>query len=309
MDIDKRLNEMEPKDTPLLVLGYILLGMMLLLPATANADDNEVLLNQEGDNVVINILQEGYDNSIDVDLGLSGFDTANTFEAKQEGFNNDVFFSIGGNNNDIQLIQEGNNNEIGWTNSWGSGLSWGGDLDGNDNELSLHQNCTRGTSCGKSDIGFHIQGNSNSIRFGQGMWLDGSTDTTFNNDTDEGGNHTATIDIHGDNNSLAGFQRNGALNNYSGHTATLYLYADDNSLYVQQEYDGSKTLNYTSNVDSSTGHITQKNSGAHTATIVLTGTYQSDVTLMQDSTTAQSYSLSQNCVTVGGCTISVTQDN
>ena len=69
MDIDKRLNEMEPKDTPLLVLGYILLGMMLLLPATANAQDNEVLLDQQGDNVVINILQQGYDNSIDVELG------------------------------------------------------------------------------------------------------------------------------------------------------------------------------------------------------------------------------------------------
>jgi len=32
MSIDKRLNEMEPKDTPLLVLGYILLGMFLLIP-------------------------------------------------------------------------------------------------------------------------------------------------------------------------------------------------------------------------------------------------------------------------------------
>lgn len=36
--IDKKLNEMKPKDTPLLVLGYILLGMLLLLPSTATAD-------------------------------------------------------------------------------------------------------------------------------------------------------------------------------------------------------------------------------------------------------------------------------
>ena len=36
--IDKKLNEMRPKDTPLLVLGYILLGMLLLLPSTATAD-------------------------------------------------------------------------------------------------------------------------------------------------------------------------------------------------------------------------------------------------------------------------------
>src|SRR5210317_2078819 len=101
MNIDKKLNEMRPKDTPLLVLGYIILAMFLLIPATANAQDNEVLLDQTGDNVVINILQEGYDNSIDVDLGLGGFDTTNKFEVEQEGFNNDIFFSVGGNNNNM----------------------------------------------------------------------------------------------------------------------------------------------------------------------------------------------------------------
>ena len=49
MNIDKKLDEMEPKDTPLLVLGYIILGMCLLIPLTASANDNVVLLDQSGD--------------------------------------------------------------------------------------------------------------------------------------------------------------------------------------------------------------------------------------------------------------------
>lgn len=32
MNIDKKLNDMKPKDTPLLVLGYVILGICLLIP-------------------------------------------------------------------------------------------------------------------------------------------------------------------------------------------------------------------------------------------------------------------------------------
>ena len=199
MDIDKRLNEMEPKDTPLLVLGYIILGMMLLLPATANADDNVVLLDQQGDNVVINILQQGYDNSIDVDLGLGGFDTTNKFEVEQEGFNNDIFFSVGGNNNNIQLIQVGNNNDIGWTDAWGSGYSWGGDLDGDNNTLKIQQRCSFST-CNANDVQFHISGNNNDVLFGQGYYLSSTDDTTFDYDGTEPGGNFLRLDIHGNNN-------------------------------------------------------------------------------------------------------------
>jgi hypothetical protein len=305
MNIDERLNEMEPKDTPLLVLGYILLGMMLLLPATANADDNEVLIDQEGDNVVINILQQGYDNSIDVDLGLGGFDTSNKFEVEQEGFNNDIFFSVGGNNNNMQLIQVGNNNDIGWTDSWGSGYYWGGDLDGNNNNLHYDQRCSY-TTCQRSFIGYHIQGNSNNVRWGQGVKLDNSADTSFYYDGTEEGGKTAIIDIHGDSNSLAGWQ---ASSGAGTHSATVYLYSDSNAAYIEQRGNGNKTLNLTTYNDSNVVSIVQKDNAAHTGTVVLNGSYSTTLDLLQQGTTAQSYSLSQSCATIGGCSISVTQGN
>ena len=65
MNIDDKLKNLKPSDTPLLVIGYIILGMFLLIPLS-HANDNEVLLDQEGDNVVIDIAQGGNDNKDDV---------------------------------------------------------------------------------------------------------------------------------------------------------------------------------------------------------------------------------------------------
>ena len=115
MSIDKQLNKMRPKDTPLLVMGYVLLGMMLLLGLPAQAQDNEVTLDQTGDNFDLTVLQAGYDNKID--------------------------FSVGGTNNVVDLLQQGNGGYIGYTSAWGSGLAWGGDLDGDYNNLNIVQTC------------------------------------------------------------------------------------------------------------------------------------------------------------------------
>ena len=297
MNIDEKLNNMKPKDTPLLVLGYLLLGMMLLLPLTAKADNtNSVIINQvnneDTDDLVLTISQAGYDNKVNL--------------------------SIAHDDNTITITQQGNNNEVSWVEQWGSGINWGGDLNGENNTLAFQQRCSRGAACGKSDIGFHIQGDSNKVKYGQGVYMasgsssntdmTGSYNSAFSFDGDEGGNHTATLDIHGNNNTLSGYQRNGNLNAYSGHTSRLYLYGDNQTLHAVQEADGAKTLNYTSNVDGTTGYIKQTHNGGHTATVVLNGNYPTNITLLQNSSTAQSYSLTQNCLTSSGCSISVTQD-
>ena len=54
--------------------------------------------------------------------------------------------------------------------------------------------------------------------------------------------------------------------------------------------------------------IEQTGYAAHTATITLAGSYGTDLWLKQEGGSAQTYSLSQNCQTSGGCSISVTQN-
>ena len=303
MDIDKRLNEMEPKDTPLLVLGYIILGMFLLIPLS-HANDNEVLLDQEGDDVVIGIVQGGYDNSIDVDLGLVTGDTDNTFSAVQIGNDNNVFLSVGGNTNSLSLYQEGAKNSIGWTDTWGSGLYWGGDLDGNDNNIMIKQYTDTGKNIADNYFGFHIQGDNNNVKGGQGYYIN---DSGSYSGAQGWGDNYMRLDIHGDDNNVITTQRTDAANN--GATAYVNVYADYNDVYVQQR-QGSHTLNLTINNDSNDMWITQAGQPAHTSTITLTGAYPTDLTLQQGvhaTTTALTYTLSQNCQTVGGCSISVTQ--
>ena len=305
MNIDKRLNEMEPKDTPLLVLGYIILSMFLLIPLSANADDNVVLLDQQGDDVIIDVLQAGYDNSIDVDLGLSGFDLSNEFEVLQVGNDNNLFLSIGGNSNSLWILQQGQNNEIGWTSSWGSGKAWGGDLNGNDNNIMIKQYTDTGKNIADNYFGFHIQGNNNNVKGGQGYYINDSG--TYTRSQGWGDNYMR-LDIHGDDNNVITTQRTDAANN--GATAYVNVYADYNDVYVQQR-QGSHTLNLTINNDSNDVWITQAGQPAHTSTITLTGAYPTDLTLQQGvhaTTTALTYTLSQNCQIVGGCSISVTQE-
>ena len=48
----------------------------------------------------------------------------------QIGYNNKVNLSIAHDNNSLLFKQDGNNNKISWVDYWGSGLNWGGDLDG-----------------------------------------------------------------------------------------------------------------------------------------------------------------------------------
>ena len=67
---------------------------------------------------------------------------------------------------------------------------------------------------------------------------------------------------------------------------TLYIYNDDNEVT-----------------------ISQKNNGDHNATITLNGSQPTILDLLQRGNTTQNYTLSQNCITTGGCNVTVTQGN
>ena len=71
--------------------------------------------------------------------------------------------------------------------------------------------------------------------------------------------------------------------------------------------NGNKTLNLTIYNDWNEVDVVQKKNGAHSATITLRGLYPTDLFLTQTGNTTQTYNLSQNCVTAGGCSVSVTQ--
>ena len=72
--------------------------------------------------------------------------------------------------------------------------------------------------------------------------------------------------------------------------------------------NGDKTFTMTIYNDDNEVAVTQKNNGAHTATITLRGTQPTDLNLTQSGNSTQTYSLNQNCVTAGGCSVTVNQN-
>ena len=284
-------------------LGLLLI-VMFFATQVCYADDNILTMDQQGNDVIINVLQEGYDNSILVDLGLASGDSDNTFEVKQEGHNNEVFLSVGGTDNTLVFIQEGNNNDISWTDSWSSGKAWGGDLDGNYNNIHIQQKCSFST-CNPNEAQFHIWGNSNTVLFGQGYYLTGPSDTTFDYDNWEPGGNFLRLDIHGSSNSFKGGQKMDSTS--TNHNMTVDIHGNSNNVFAQQWANGNKTLTLNVDSDSNSVAIEQNNSGNHTATVTLDGSYPTTMNLLQTGSGNQSYTIFQNCQTVGGCSISVTQ--
>lgn len=369
MNIEKRLNDMKPKDTPLLVLGYIILGMCLLIPLTATATDNEVLLDQTGDNLTLTILQSGYGNKIrhltnsnnkaviygttgivdvqqignDNDIGIWSSGNNQTLDAYIQGNFNDLFLDNHGNSSQLTSEQRGNYNwahlEVGASNNHTSNqiqsYQEGNDhyayleaIGGTSNILDAYQvggddNYIRTTTSSTSD--------SNNIKVWQGRHEDGDIDN------DEYGGHEAFWTVSGDSNTLASYQtdtnRTGA--STTGHHIANYITGDSNAVVHTQRgkfgHDGfieitgnSNTVDLTQRgsgavkwadiVLDGNGHtvdVLQKGGKAGTVAIDLTygtGSYTLDLSQQNTSSTA-SYSITGICNTVGGCSISVNQDN
>jgi hypothetical protein len=245
------------------------------------------------------------DNSVFIEQITTSDDT--TITVNQDGNNNAVNLSMAHDDNTLDIDQKGNNNTVSWISYWGSGKSWGGDLDGTNNNIKTEQNNTTGSDSNK--VGFHIQSNNNNVHVCQGATFASSTSTSCSEtSSEEYGGHTTNLDLHSGGNDIKIGQQTGTGN--ADHYVQLYTYGgENNDIFVTQEGDGNKTLNMTIRTDGGEQELMQKGDGAHAATIDLTGSYHTDLDLVQQGSTNQSYSLTQDCQTSVGCGVSVTQGN
>ena len=154
---------------------------------------------------------------------------------------------------------------------------------------------------------WHIEDGNNTLRWGQGVSLNNKNSTTWQYDGQEGGGHYARIDIHGGGNNFIGYQQNAGSS--TGHIFTSLIFSDNNNIWVRQKNNGQKELNLYTTSDGNTVEVLQKtNGGEHTANINLHGSQPTTLNLIQQGQTDKSYSITQTCVTGGGCNISVHQE-
>ncbi len=196
------------------------------------------------------------DNHVHIEQVNSGDGT--DIMINQVGFGNTIEFSFDHANNIFNLNQYGNGNSISWVPYWGSGKSWGGDVDGTGNNEAVIQ--YDGATYGR-----HIWGNNNDV------------------DIYQSGAHTHWLDIH----------------------------ADDVEHDMWQEGAGShySHVYYYGNTDGSISNIEQKGDANHNIQLTIQGSEATTLNLSQLGNTAQAYSITHSCFTVGGCTVNVSQGN
>ena len=95
------------------------------------------------------------------------------------------------------------------------------------------------------------------------------------------------------------------------HTFNLDIHADSTEVDLWQEGTGSHYAHsyFYGSADGSEVDLLQKDGANHNAQIRLQGNQPTILNLLQQGSTNQSYSITQNCYTVGGCTVNVTQGN
>ena len=233
----------------LIIIGAIIIGT-LSIPMIF-ADDNQITIQQEGDDFELDITQIGYNNII-----------------KQ------------------------------WTASEG--------IDGDDNVIIIKQANDRGASGDQNILEIRrVWGDGNTLKLGQGYQV--GTNGNFSRDYAEYGDTFAHLNITGDYNSVLMTQRTNSSS--SGHEYWLHLEGDNNDIYTVQREGGSQYINLDIYNDYNEVDLRQTNAGDHYMSVILNGTQPTDITVYQNGWNNKSYSISQNCHTVGGCSVSVTQGN
>ena len=222
---------------------------------------------------------------------------------------------IGSSGNSVTIEQTGNYNKIA-----GIGGTTYSVINGDSNTVNIKQ----GDTLGKNLIEFNVVGNTNNITVWQAR-----NPTTGLQDASESGGHYIGLNITGSTNTLSLKQSNDG-GSTSGHFAYVDVTGNGNNGTLKQMGNGEKTffgiINGNTNVFDVTqqgsgsffdlnltgnGHnvsANQKDAGSHKATINLTNAGgASNVTLVQQGTTAQNINITQQCATLSGCSVSVTQ--
>ena len=163
----------------------------------------------------------------------------------------------------------------------------------------------RGYSYDKNIIEIRrVWGARNTLKLGQGYQV--GTNGNFSLDSQEYGDTFAHLNITGDDNTILMTQRTNASS--SGHDYWLHLEGDDNDIYTVQREGGSQYINLDIYTDGNDVDLIQKMDGDHYMSVILRGTEPTTIDVTQASNQNKSYSVTNYCYTVGGCSISVTQN-
>ena len=255
---------------------------------------------------------------------------ANRLMARTNSTPNEIYVNQIGSNNTFNFTQTGPGNLIDGAvydiNTGVADYTKYAPINGGNNQITIRQG-DPGSRTGKNIVDLAVTGSGNILNLNQG------TDTTgLYTGADQGG-HYQFIWVNGTNNYITTEQQNSSTN--SGHFASLAVQGDLNTVGITQTGNAQKQLFASINGTSNTMTTNQSGNSAHYLDVKLTGNGNSAV-VDQNNTGAtgsnhatinlinaggpasvnltqtgnQTYSISQTCITAGGCgTITVKQGN
>ena len=237
----------------------------------------------------------------DADLGwffAFGFIVGILFAAPVALADNVITMEQTGDNLNLEIQQYGADNEVKMLDQYSY-------INASSLDLLVVQYNTAGLD--NTIVFDEISGTSNEFKLGQGVAFDNTTQG-WNYDGYEGGGHYMEIDLYGNDNFVEWHQTNQS-DATDGHDFNLHVAGSDNWIDGRQQSSGAKEANITLYNDDNVLTFRQKGANAqHTANITLDGIYGTTATIRQNSTTWQTYNLSVDCYTVGGCSVNVLQE-
>ena len=250
---------------------------------------NEIYIEQVGDNLDLDIVQEGSDNQvmpIGITSKLNGDDL--TLSITQKGDTNLIEGNVNGNFNtgDLRQTSDDNFQRV--------------SVVGSNNDVKVYQGTHSDGTVDVDETGGHeaywtVTGDNNDL---------GSYQTDTNRSGGGNPHHLANV-VNGDNNVVEHTQMGKA-----GHDGFIEIQGDNNDVDLYQRGNGGvKWADIVLDGDGHSVDSDQRGTGSANLALDLTnsGGAYSVTTNQNTSTTHRSYSLTGMCTNANGCTVNVTQ--
>jgi hypothetical protein len=231
--------------------------------------------------------------------------TANRTRTDSINNGNEIYIDQIGNNNTTTITQTGNKNKITGTTQQNARI------EGDSNSTTIRQN----SGTGKNLMDLNVYGAGNTLNLNQGYLSDGTQSgnqlgSNYQKVDVQGSYNTVTTQQNRDVGTVGNYMEQSVTGNYNSVTSTQ---SGDNKLLFNSITGNNNTVSTTQSGTGANHYLDiTLNGNGNSATVAQSGTTQNKATIVINNlggpagvdlaqTGGQTYNITTNCVTLGGC--------
>jgi hypothetical protein len=231
--------------------------------------------------------------------------TANRTRTDSINNGNEIYIDQIGNNNTTTITQTGDKNKITGTTQQNARI------EGDSNSTTIRQN----SGTGKNLMDLNVYGTGNTLNLNQGYLTDGTQSgnqlgSNYQKVDVQGSYNTVTTQQNRDVGTVGNYMEQSVTGNYNSVTSTQ---SGDNKLLFNSITGNNNTVSTTQSGTGANHYLDiTLNGNGNSATVAQSGTTQNKATIVINNlggpasvdlaqTGGQTYNITTNCVTLGGC--------